>query len=54
VITILYGAFDEIHQAFVPGRTPDKYDLLADSVGAVVAIVVVWFVTRRRRSAPTQ
>jgi VanZ family protein len=54
LITILYGAFDETHQAFVPGRTPDKYDLLADTIGAVAAILVVWFVARRRRSAATQ
>jgi VanZ family protein len=54
VITVLYGAFDEVHQAFIPGRFPDKYDLLADTVGAVAAITVVWLLARRRRQAATQ
>ena len=25
-----YGVFDEIHQAFVPGRTPSVWDAIAD------------------------
>lgn len=37
LITILYGASDELHQSFVPGRTADVSDLLADAVGAVAA-----------------
>ncbi len=32
---VLYGISDEFHQSFVPGRTPDVQDLLADSVGAL-------------------
>lgn len=33
---ILYGVTDEIHQMFVPGRTPSIADLAADAVGVVV------------------
>ena len=29
----LYGAFDEVHQAFTPERTPDVRDLFADALG---------------------
>ncbi|MCB0711238.1 MAG: VanZ family protein [Ignavibacteriae bacterium] len=34
----LYGATDEIHQMFVPGRTADIFDWIADCAGAVLAI----------------
>jgi hypothetical protein len=36
-----YGASDEIHQRFVPGRTMDPRDALADIVGTFVGAVVV-------------
>jgi len=32
--TVLWGAIDEIHQAFVPGRNSDAIDLVADTLGA--------------------
>jgi VanZ family protein len=33
---VLFGVSDELHQAFVPGRNADFYDLVADSLGALV------------------
>jgi hypothetical protein len=42
LITIGHGAFDEVHQMFVPGRSADVYDLLADAAGAVSCAVVCW------------
>jgi len=43
-ITIAYGATDEVHQLFVPGRTGDVYDLMADAAGALAGTIVciVW------------
>jgi VanZ family protein len=35
-LSVLYGLTDEIHQMFVPGRTADPVDLLADGVGAAL------------------
>jgi len=32
----LYGVSDEVHQAFVPMRTPDVLDVLTDVAGAAV------------------
>jgi hypothetical protein len=37
VASIVYGASDEIHQLFVPHRSSDLADLVADSVGACLA-----------------
>ncbi|MFZ2452036.1 MAG: VanZ family protein [Methylovulum miyakonense] len=37
----LYGASDEWHQSFVPGRSPDVLDWLADTLGAVLAVLVL-------------
>lgn len=40
-LTLLYGVSDEIHQMMVPGRHPSVIDLLADGLGALVAVRVV-------------
>ncbi|NRA26522.1 MAG: VanZ family protein [Opitutales bacterium] len=39
-ITACFGLTDEIHQAFVPGRTMDVLDWLADALGALTAVLV--------------
>lgn len=46
-----YSALDEIHQAFVASRTASAYDSLLDSVGAFVAMGVLWLWFRLRRGA---
>jgi VanZ family protein len=35
-----FAAFDEWHQDFVPGRSSDRLDWLADVVGATAGLVV--------------
>jgi VanZ family protein len=37
LVAILYGATDEFHQSFVPGRDADVFDLVADALGAFAA-----------------
>lgn len=39
ILAALYGASDEFHQSFVPGRTPDVFDVLADGTGAALAVI---------------
>jgi len=42
LITIGYGATDEVHQLFVPGRSGDVYDLMADAGGALAGTIACW------------
>jgi len=35
---VLFGLTDEIHQSYVPSRTADGWDLLADALGAAVGV----------------
>jgi VanZ family protein len=49
-VVVLYGASDELHQAFVPGRNADVRDLGADAAGATGAIAATWLLARLRRS----
>jgi VanZ family protein len=39
--TALFGAYDEIHQAFVPNRTTSLWDWVADCLGAVVTFFIL-------------
>jgi VanZ family protein len=41
-IAAAYGAFDEVHQWFVPGRSADVLDWVADVSGALIGIGVGW------------
>jgi len=49
-----YGAIDEIHQFFVPGRSCETLDLLADAAGAAFGALMALQAAkccRRRRAA---
>jgi VanZ family protein len=47
VLAILYGVTDEWHQSFVPGRMPDMMDIVADTFGATVAMILMTWLARR-------
>jgi len=42
LIGAFYGATDEFHQSFVPYRSPDIMDLLADIVGLLLAQLLIF------------
>ncbi len=51
LIAMLYGITDEFHQAFVPRRTPDWQDAIADTLGGMAgALICAAFVARRARA----
>jgi VanZ family protein len=54
LITVGWGVMDEIHQAFVPGRSADILDLAADAAGAAAGTVarVMFHLRRVRRVLP--
>ncbi|MFQ6032554.1 MAG: VanZ family protein [Candidatus Zixiibacteriota bacterium] len=39
---ILYAYSDEFHQRFVPGRSYDLYDFLADCLGIILIQATLW------------
>ena len=41
LLSTLYGVFDEVHQYFTPGRSPDVRDVVADVVGAAAGVAAV-------------
>jgi VanZ family protein len=42
LIATAYAATDEFHQFFVPGRTPAVHDVLIDSAGATLALIMAF------------
>lgn len=49
ILTVLYGMLDEFHQSFVPNRTRDVYDWLADSAGALLTFLILIFSSYKTR-----
>jgi VanZ family protein len=48
IISILYGASDEIHQSFVPNRSSEVQDWAADVLGVIIACVVINYFLKKR------
>ena len=51
LLSSAYGASDEFHQRFVPGRTPALDDWIADTLGAAGAIICVVLIARTLTAA---
>ena len=45
-LTALYASTDEFHQLFVPGRSGQVRDVLIDSCGAAIGVLIVWGMIR--------
>jgi VanZ family protein len=50
LIATTFGVSDEIHQSFVPGRSAELLDAVADFVGASLG-ATTWALVRRRRAS---
>jgi VanZ family protein len=49
ICAAIYGITDELHQMFTPHRSPDPFDVMADTVGGLIgAIICVAIVARKR------
>ena len=42
LFSALYGISDEIHQSFVPYRTADYRDVLADILGSILGVYIFY------------
>ena len=51
VLLLAFGMQIEIVQSFIPGRDFSLFDVVADSVGIVIGIVVYYLYEKYRRSA---
>lgn len=49
LLTAAYGVSDELHQAFVPSRSPEIMDAAADAAGALAAL---WLCRLAHRPQP--
>ena len=47
LISSAYGAIDEFHQYFVPGRTSDVLDWVADTIGAFLGASALMLAMRK-------
>ena len=50
VVSILYGASDEWHQTFVPGRCATLADWVADVIGSIAGVLAVYLYYRKKES----
>jgi len=46
VLAASYGVLDEFHQYFVPGRSVEVYDALADAAGALLGAWSMYYLVR--------
>jgi VanZ family protein len=54
-VLLLYAASDELHQVFVPGRTPSPLDVLIDFTGGLLGITLITLmINRLSRQAETE
>jgi len=42
ILAVLYGASDEFHQSFTPGREPRIRDVLFDAFGSILSVYYIW------------
>ncbi len=50
-LAVAYALSDEYHQTFVPGRNGNLFDVMIDGVGACAAMLLHWWLARRRAEA---
>ncbi|MBO5454571.1 MAG: VanZ family protein [Clostridia bacterium] len=49
-LSIIYAISDEVHQMLIPGRNGNLFDVIIDSAGAFVGILLVfWIICRKNK-----
>ena len=44
--TFLYACSDEFHQLFIPGRSGEFRDVMIDSLGGIIGLILIGFIAR--------
>ena len=47
IICSLYGMLDEVHQIFIPGRSAEFLDFLADACGALLGVLLMNYLVKK-------
>jgi len=50
---LAYGALDELHQSFVPGRDPDIHDWVVDGIAVALWYAATLYLARRASGKST-
>jgi VanZ family protein len=45
---MIYAATDEFHQSYIPSRTATAHDVMIDTMGAIVGLLICWMFVRNR------
>lgn len=46
-VAFIYAVTDEVHQAFVPGRSARIFDIGVDTLGIIIAVIVIRYLYQR-------
>ena len=52
LICLAYGVLDELHQIFIPGRSAETLDWLADSMGTFLGVFTLNYLINRLKYKP--
>jgi VanZ family protein len=47
LISTVYGVLDEVHQMFIPGRSAEFLDWVADSIGGGLGVLLMMYLVRK-------
>lgn len=50
IICVLYAISDEFHQTFVPGRSGEIWDVVIDSLGSLLGIILYYYIDKKIRN----
>ncbi|MEC5422875.1 VanZ family protein [Virgibacillus sp. C22-A2] len=51
LLTVAYAILDEVHQGFTPNRTPYAGDVILDSFGALIAVILILVIRYFRKKS---
>lgn len=50
IISILYACCDEFHQLFIPGRSGQFKDVIIDTIGIIIMLLIIYLWKKEKKS----